>query len=155
MHRLRNEAKSIKIRNSLENFICKYNNDAAINSHFTYFEHNVISSNNLYDNIDRAPVKDLDDTDDMFHEEIDDNYIEEPKKVRAENEKVLLQIPVELLPCPQDVKTVTDRTYTHPSQNEVKDYRNFILSSKTNKLKACKIFLIPLIVALFAFKFVM
>lgn len=153
MHRLRNEAKSMKIRTSLENFLCKFNSEAVMNSHFTYFEHNVLTSNSLYENQNRDLVKDYAEETDMFHEEIDDTYVDEPKRPKAENERVLLQIPVELLPCPQDVKTVTDRTYTHPSQNEVKDYRNFILSASSKKEISIK-FTAVLIIAMFAVKFV-
>ncbi|RVE42134.1 hypothetical protein evm_013215 [Chilo suppressalis] len=132
MHKLRHEAKSTKVRNSLENFICKFSIDPSMNSHYTYFERTAISSNNLYgiDMEEKSQVKDyLDTSDDIFHDEIDDTYADEPKLAKKENEKTLLQIPIELLPCPQDVKSVTDRTYTYPSQNEAKDYRNLILSS--------------------------
>lgn len=66
---------------------------------------------------------------DELSEDTDDVYLDEPKKVKADNERTLLQIPVELLPCPAEVKSVTDRTYTYPSQNEAKDYRNLIHSS--------------------------
>lgn len=132
MHRLRHEAKSVRIRTSLENFVCKFNVDPALNAHFTYFERNVIGSNNLYDVDDKRHTKEYEDADDFFTE---DDEVDTKPKVRAENERTLLQIPVETLPCPQIVKTVTDRTYTHPSQNEVKDYRNFIQSSSACKLR--------------------
>lgn len=130
MHKLRHEAKSMKVRTSLENFVCKFSIDPSLNSHFTYFERSVINSNNLYEGDDKSQIKDYtDNSEDIFHDEIDDAYADEPKLVRKENEKTLLQIPIELLPCPQDVKSVTDRTYTYPSQNEAKDYRNLIQSS--------------------------
>ncbi|KAL0829408.1 hypothetical protein ABMA28_004181 [Loxostege sticticalis] len=130
MHKLRHEAKSIKVRTSLENFVCKFSIDPSLNSHFSYYERSVINSNTLYEGDDKSQIKDYsDNSDDIFHDEIDDAYADEPKLVRKENEKTLLQIPVEALPCPQDVKTVTDRTYTYPSQNEAKDYRNLIQSS--------------------------
>lgn len=130
MHKLRHEAKSIKVRTSLENFVCKFSIDPSLNSHFSYYERSVINSNTLYEGDEKSQIKDYsDNSDDIFHDEIDDAYADEPKLVRKENEKTLLQIPVEALPCPQDVKTVTDRTYTYPSQNEAKDYRNLIQSS--------------------------
>jgi hypothetical protein len=120
----------MKVRTSLENFICKLSVDPSLISHFTYFERSMINSNNLYEVDDKTQIKDYsDNSDDIFHDEIDDTYADEPKLVRKENEKTLLQIPIESLPCPQDVKSVTDRTYTYPSQNEAKDYRNLILSS--------------------------
>lgn len=132
MHKLRHEAKSVKVRTSLENFICKFNGEPSLNSHFTYFERSVIGSNNLYDSDDKSQIKDyVDNPDDFFQDEIEEAYFDEPKAVKDENERTLLQIPVETLPCPQDVKSVTDRTYTYPSQNEAKDYRNLILTSKT------------------------
>lgn len=124
MHKLRHEAKSIKVRMSLENFICKFNSDPALNSHLTYYER-MSTSNNL-DDIDKAR-NDLDG--DGEFSETEDLYVDEPKKIKADNEKTLLQIPVELLPCPAEVKSVTDRTYTYPSQNEAKDYRNLIHTS--------------------------
>lgn len=126
MHRLRHEAKSIKVRTSLENFVCKFNADPPLNPHFTYYER--IGSNNL-EEVDTRPKEE--DIDDVLLEDVDDTYIDEPKKAKAENERTLLQIPVELLPCPVDVKSVTDRTYTYPSQNEAKDYRNLIQTSAT------------------------
>ncbi|XP_049875595.1 connectin-like [Pectinophora gossypiella] len=132
MHRLRHEAKSVKVRTSLENFICKFNVDPSMNSHLAYFERSVISSNNLYEIDDKSDIKDYSDTDDFFHEEADEIY-DEPKLAKKANDKTLLQIPVELLPCPQEIKTVTDRTYTYPSQNEAKDYRNLILNSRSHK----------------------
>lgn len=149
MHRLRHEAKSVKVRTSLENFICKFNNPA-LNSHFAYFERSVISSNNLFEADDKSDIKDYPESnDELFHEEIDDSYVEEPKMAKKENERTLLQIPVELLPCPQDVKTVTDRTYTYPSQNEAKDYRNLILSSVSMTIGVnLYVFLFPLIILL-------
>lgn len=149
MHRLRHEAKSVKVRTSLENFICKFNNPA-LNSHFAYFERSVISSNNLFEADEKSDIKDYPESnDDFLHDEIDDSYVEEPKLVKKENERTLLQIPVELLPCPQDVKTVTDRTYTYPSQNEAKDYRNLILSSTSMTIGAnVYVFLFPLIILL-------
>lgn len=135
MHKLRHEAKSVKVRTSLENFICKFNVEPSLNSHFTYFERSVIGSNNLYDSDDKSQIRDYSDNpDDFFQDETDDAYVDEPKAVKGENERTLLQIPVETLPCPQDVKSVTDRTYTYPSQNEAKDYRNLIQSSKTTSI---------------------
>lgn len=135
MHKLRHEAKSVKVRTSLENFICKFNADPSLNSHFTYFERSVIGSNNLYDSDDKSQIRDYSDNpDDFFQDETDDAYVDEPKAVKGENERTLLQIPVETLPCPQDVKSVTDRTYTYPSQNEAKDYRNLIQSSKATSI---------------------
>ncbi|XP_050344131.1 connectin-like [Nymphalis io] len=125
MHKLRHEAKSIKVRMSLENFICKFNADPALSSHLTYYER--IGVNNNLEDTEKIR-NDLDAPDDIG-DEADDIYIDEPKKIRAENERTLLQIPVELLPCPAEVKSVTDRTYTYPSQNEAKDYRNLIQSS--------------------------
>lgn len=145
MHRLRHEAKSVKVRTSLENFVCKFNNPA-LNSHFAYFERSVISSNNLLEADDKSDIKDYpENNDDFFHE--DDGYVEESKLARKENERTLLQIPVELLPCPQDVKTVTDRTYTYPSQNEAKDYRNLILASTATIIGVnLYVFLFPLLI---------
>lgn len=135
MHKLRHEAKSVKVRTSLENFICKFIADPSLNSHFTYFERTVIGSNNLYNSDDKSQIRDYSDNpDDFFQDETDDAYVDEPKAVKGENERTLLQIPVETLPCPQDVKSVTDRTYTYPSQNEAKDYRNLIQSSKTTSI---------------------
>lgn len=135
MHRLRHEAKSVRVRTSLENFICKFNIDPSL-SHFTYFEKSLINTNNLLEAEDKSEIKDYsDNTEDVFHEEIDDSYADEPKLVKKENEKTLLQIPVELLPCPQDVKTVTDRTYTYPSQNEAIDYRNLIQASMSHTIE--------------------
>lgn len=133
MHKLRHEASSVKVRTSLENFICKFDAEPPLNSHFAYFERNVIGSNNLNEADDKSQIKDyLDNPDDFIPDESDDTYIDEPRASKAENERTLLQIPVETLPCPQDAKSVTDRTYTYPSQNEAKDYRNLIpsLSSK-------------------------
>lgn len=130
MYKLRHETTSIKVRTSLENFVCKFSIDPFLNSHLGYFERSVINSNNLYEADDKSQIKDYsDNSDDIFHDEMDDAYADEPKLARRENEKTLLQIPVELLPCPKDVKTVTDRTYTYPAQNEAKDYRNLIQSS--------------------------
>lgn len=123
MHKLRHEAKSIKVRTSLENFVCKFNTDTVISSHLTYYERMNIESN-----VEEEKIRN-DLNNDEFNEDSDDVYVEEPKRVKADNERTLLQIPVELLPCPAQVKTVTDRTYTYPSQNEAKDYRNLILSS--------------------------
>lgn len=125
MHKLRHEAKSIKVRTSLENFICKFSSDPAVSSHLTYYER-MSTSNNL-EEIEKMR-NDLDAPDELS-EDADDVYLDEPKKVKADNERTLLQIPVELLPCPAEVKSVTDRTYTYPSQNEAKDYRNLIHSS--------------------------
>lgn len=134
MHRLRHEAKSVRVRTSLENFICRFNIDPSL-SHFTYFEKSLINTNNLEVD-EKSEIKDYtDNSDDVFHEEIDDTYVDEPKLVKKENEKTLLQIPVELLPCPQDVKTVTDRTYTYPSQNEAIDYRNLIQASMSQTIE--------------------
>lgn len=131
MHKLRHEAKSVKVRTFLENFVCKFNVDPSLNSHFSYFERSLISTNNLHEGEERNTKDYTDNSDDIFHDEIDDTYTDDPKLVKSENERTLLQIPIELLPCPQDVKTVTDRTYTYPSQNEAKDYRNLIQSTKS------------------------
>ncbi|KAG6451284.1 hypothetical protein O3G_MSEX007053 [Manduca sexta] len=135
MHKLRHEAKSMKVRTSLENFICKFSGEPSLNSHFAYYERSVIGSNNLYEADDKSQIKDYSDNpDDFIQDETDDTYVDEPKSVKGENERTLLQIPVETLPCPQDVKSVTDRTYTYPSQNEAKDYRNLIQTSLTTTL---------------------
>ncbi|GBP84321.1 Connectin [Eumeta japonica] len=129
MHQLRNEAKSTKIRTSLENFLCKTSSDLTLGSHFTYFDGGAGASNRLTDD-DKTAANEYNEDLDEFGEE--ENYFVETKSTtRQENERSLLQIPVELLPCPQDTKTVTDRTYTHPSQNEVKDYRNLLFSSNS------------------------
>ncbi|XP_068631530.1 connectin-like [Battus philenor] len=131
MHKLRHEARSIKIRTSLENFVCKFTPDTGVNSHFTYYEKSIIGTNNLFLD-DKTQDKDYKgNPDDLFQDEIDEDFIDVPKIIKKENEKTLLQIPVELLPCPVAVKTATDRTYTYPSQNEAKDYRNLILTSKS------------------------
>lgn len=154
MHRLRHEAKSVKVRTSLENFICKFNIDPTLNSHFAYFERSVINTNNLFEVEDKSDIKDYSEgNDELIHEEIDDTYVEEPKLAKKENERTLLQIPVELLPCPQESKTVTDRTYTYPSQNEAKDYRNLIQSSiaKTVEVNFSVVFLALLILGPFFF----
>lgn len=144
MHKLRHEAKSVKVRTSLENFICKYNLEPPLNSQFTYFERSVIGSNDLYDTDDKGKIKDYsDNSEDFIQDDADESYVDEPKAVKGENERTLLQIPVESLPCPQDVKSVTDRTYTYPSQNEAKDYRNLISSSSNIHNK--NVYLIPLI----------
>ncbi|XP_026753745.2 connectin-like [Galleria mellonella] len=133
MHKLRHETKSIKTRTSLENFICKLSPDLALNSQLALFEKNVISPNNNY-NIDDKNADNFDDnSDDIFQDDMDETSAQEVQLVKKENEGTLLQIPIDLLPCPQDVK-VTDRTYTYPSQNEAKDYRNLIHSSKTSQL---------------------
>lgn len=135
MHKLRHEAKSVKVRTSLENFVCKFVVNPSLSSHFAYLETNAIGSNNFLESDDKSQIKDYaDEPEEFFHEEIDDTYVDEPKSVRGENERTLLQIPVELLPCPQDVKSVTDRTYTYPSQNEAKDYRNLIHASAASTL---------------------
>lgn len=129
MHKLRHEARSLKVRTSLENFICKF--DAKQPSSFPYFEKSDIGSNSLFDSDDRTHGKDY--SEDEFVNEETEEY-EEPRRSREENERTLLQIPVESLPCPQDAKSVTDRTYTYPSQNEAKDYRNLISSSATTNV---------------------
>ncbi|KPJ17266.1 Connectin [Papilio machaon] len=131
MHKLRHEARSIKVRTSLENFVCKFNIDPAMNSHLTYYEKTIIDTNNIFID-EKPPDKEYKDLDDL-QDDIDEEFIEEPKVIKKENERTLLQIPVELLPCPAVVNSVTDRTYTYPSQNEAKDYRNLILTSKSNK----------------------
>ncbi|XP_021203283.2 connectin [Bombyx mori] len=132
MHKLRHEAKSVKVRTSLENFVCKFTGDPSLSSHFTYFERNIIGSNDLYEVDVKSEMKDYSDNpDDFVHDETEDTYVDEPKSVKEDDERTLLQIPVETLPCPQDVKSVTDRTYTYPSQNEAKDYRNLIQSTST------------------------
>ncbi|XP_013145440.1 PREDICTED: connectin-like [Papilio polytes] len=131
MHKLRHEARSIKVRTSLENFVCKFNIDPAMNSHLTYYEKSIVDTNNIFID-EKPPDKEYKDSDDV-HDDLDEEFIEEPKVIKKENERTLLQIPVELLPCPAAVKSVTDRTYTYPSQNEAKDYRNLILTSKSNK----------------------
>lgn len=133
MYRLRHEAKSVRIRTALENFLCKFNGDPAVNAHFTYFDRNLIGSNNLYDVDDKNNLKEYEDTEDVFSDDIDVANIK--TTVSAANQRALLQIPVESLPCPQIVNTVTDRTYTHPSQNEVKDYRNFFQISSARQFK--------------------
>lgn len=124
MHKLRHEANSIKVRTSLEKFICKFNIDPASNYHLIFNEHASVSSQ--FSETEKF-TNELDD--DRFNDDNDENYIEEPKKIRGDNEKTLLQIPVEFLPCPAEVKSVTDRTYTYPSQNEAKDYRNLLPST--------------------------
>ncbi|CAK1582530.1 unnamed protein product [Parnassius mnemosyne] len=135
MHKLRHEARSIKVRTALENFVCKFNADPSINVHLTFYEKSVIESNNLFED-DKNHDKDYkDNLDDLFQDETEEEFVEEPKIIRKENEKTLLQIPVELLPCPAATKSVTDKTYTYPSQNEAKDYRNLIITS--NSYKAC------------------
>lgn len=145
MHKLRHEARSVKVRTSLENFICKFDAEPPLNSHFTYFERSVIGSNNLYEADDKSQIKDYSDNpDDFIQEESDDTYVDEPKASKGENERTLLQIPVETLPCPQDTKSVTDRTYTYPSQNEAKDYRNLILSSSSKLGVSFDLLLLPL-----------
>lgn len=143
----------MRIKDSLENFVCKYNSEAILNSQFSYFEHNIISTNNLFEQHNHeASPKDYDE--DLFVEDTDENDIQEPDKVRDENDKVLLQIPLELLPCSQEVKTVTDRTYTHPSQNEVKDYRNFILSKSSDNRFSVKV-LIVFVQSVFGVKYIL
>ncbi|XP_059062819.1 connectin-like [Achroia grisella] len=135
MHKLRHETRSTKTRTSLENFACKLSTDLVLNSQLALFEKSVISANNNY-NVDNKNLENLDDnTDDIFQDEIDENNLQEIEIVKKENEGTLLQIPIDLLPCPQDVK-VTDRTYTYPSQNEAKDYRNLIHSSPGSFLYA-------------------
>lgn len=145
MHKLRHEARSVKVRTSLENFICKFDAKQPLNSHFTYYERSVIGSNNLYEADDRSQIKDYSEADDFIHEESDDAY-DEPKSSKGENDRTLLQIPVETLPCPQVTKSVTDRTYTYPSQNEAKDYRNLILSSSTKVEASFDLFLLPFMI---------
>ncbi|CAF4831254.1 unnamed protein product [Pieris macdunnoughi] len=144
MHKLRNEAKSIKVRTSLENFLCKLNFTLLPNSHFTYYER--IDTKN---NVDSDKIKDDAENTEEFHDEIDESYLDEPKKVRGDNERTLLQIPVELLPCPAEVKSVTDRTYTYPSQNEAKDYRNLITTSSISTIGVnISVFLLSLLLLL-------
>lgn len=134
MHKLRHEARSIKVRTSLENFVCKLSAGPEMNSHTKFYEKNAIGMNELFlDN--KNEVRDYrDNIDDSLQDELDEEFVDEPKSVKKENEKTLLQIPVELLPCPPAVKSVTDRTYTYPSQNEAKDYRNLIFTSQSMKM---------------------
>ncbi|XP_038212677.1 connectin-like [Zerene cesonia] len=144
MHKLRHETKSSKVRTSFENFVCKFNSDLSPNSHFTYYER--IDTKN---NIDSDKIRDDADNTDEFHDEIDESYLDEPKRVRGDNERTLLQIPVELLPCPAEVKSVTDRTYTYPSQNEAKDYRNLITTSSISPVGInISVFLLSLLLLL-------
>lgn len=145
MHKLRHEARSIKVRTSLENFICKFDAKQPLSSHFTYYERSAIGSNSLYETDDRTQIKEYSEADDFIHEESDDVY-DEPKASKGEDDKTLLQIPVETLPCAQDTKSVTDRTYTYPSQNEAKDYRNLILSSSTKIGANFNLLLLPLMI---------
>ncbi|XP_061717880.1 connectin-like [Cydia pomonella] len=152
MHKLRHEASSIKVRTSLEKFVCKFSSNPSLNAHFAYFESNSINSNILPENDDKSQIKDYsDEPDEFFHEEIDDN--DEPKLTKGENERTLLQIPVELLPCPQDVKSVTDRTYTYPSQNEAKDYRNLIQPSTASASQLILNFALPALPVLMLFRY--
>lgn len=144
MHKLRHEAKSIKVRMSLENFICKFTADPSLSSHFAYYER--MGVNNNLD--DAEKIRNDLEAPDEIGDEIDDIYIEEPKKIRADNERTLLQIPVELLPCPAEVKSVTDRTYTYPSQNEAKDYRNLIQSSSIPSVDST-IFVLSILLLIF------
>ncbi|CAH2041139.1 unnamed protein product, partial [Iphiclides podalirius] len=136
MHKLRHEAKSIRVRTSLENFVCKLNSDPVMNSHLMFYEKSEIGYNDFFLD-DKNQIRDYkDNTEDSIQDELDEEFVDEPKLMKKENEKTLLQIPVELLPCPAVVKSVTDRTYTYPSQNEAKDYRNLILTSQTSKMSA-------------------
>lgn len=114
-------------------------------SHFAYYERSVVNTNNLYVVDEKSDMKDY-DPDDNVQDEMDETDSEESKLAKKENEKTLLQIPVELLPCPQDTKTVTDRTYTYPSQNEAKDYRNLIQTSLSTRVVAnLTVFLLSLL----------
>lgn len=142
MHKLRHEARSVKVRTSLENFICKFDAKQPLSSHFTYYERSAIGSNSLYEADDKTQMKEYSEADDFIHEESDDVY-DEPKTSKGDDDRTLLQIPVETLPCPQDAKSVTDRTYTYPSQNEAKDYRNLILSSSAEVGTYFDLFLLP------------
>ncbi|CAK1543257.1 unnamed protein product [Leptosia nina] len=113
MYKLHNEASSIKVKTSLEQFVCKFNSDFS-NSQFPFYQRIDIKNNLGRDKCKKDPED--------FHDEIDDNDLDESRKV-GDSKRTLLQIPVELLPCPNEVRSVTGRTYTYPSQNEAKDYR--------------------------------
>lgn len=118
--------------------------DPSLSSHFAYYER--MGVNNNLD--DAEKIRNDLEAPDEIGDEIDDIYIEEPKKIRADNERTLLQIPVELLPCPAEVKSVTDRTYTYPSQNEAKDYRNLIQSSSIPSVDST-IFVLSILLLIF------
>ncbi|CAG9101443.1 unnamed protein product [Plutella xylostella] len=142
MHRLRHEARSVRLRTSLERFVCKATGPPPPNSHYFYERNNIGA--NLYEVEDKSDLKEFPEEVDEFHDELDE--VDTKPRAAGENERTLLQIPVESLPCPQLVKTVTDRTFTHPSQNEVKDYRNMIHTSSAFTVHASFILILVAVV---------
>lgn len=152
MHMLRNDTKSEKIRSSLEQVTCHLepefpaknlindllNKPSAQHSVKKQIVHQY--ENRIHEKTHNSMTSEeqnlnrQDNTDQDKEEYNDDNYddaqqdgtndVEVPTEVKEEKDdkKHLFQIPLNLLPCPEELRDSTDSP--SPSQGEVKDYRN-------------------------------
>lgn len=117
---LRNETKSRRVKAALERSVC------IIDSKHKELDENKIESTTLFKN---EPVNFGIDKNYEENEEFDDDkmYDDTPvisanTDVKIEYRKKLLDIPYDLLPCPQKL-TLSDNSISPPTQDEVKYYK--------------------------------
>ncbi|XP_077291461.1 uncharacterized protein LOC143914925 [Arctopsyche grandis] len=155
MHALRNDTKNDQTQLSLEQITCSldpsqlhvdhaltkqkmmggvpldHNLDNQI--HDKKASHKVYNQKSTLDYVDtvESPYKGNAD-EEIYDEAQKDGNPAQHNKTKKENQKLLFQIPIEQLPCPEELKDSTDAPLLRPSRGEVKDFRG--INSGTYKV---------------------
>lgn len=144
MHMLRNDTKSEKVRSSLEHVTCHLEPDLYGNiplpeeetkstlatvHHHHQKQYMSQHKNHISEKAGNRMSND-DHDDETENEEYDDEIFEDPQQdssnmeTNNKNQRHLFQIPIDLLPCPEELRDSTDAPLSRLSQGEIKDYRN-------------------------------
>lgn len=155
MHALRNDTKNEKTKESLEQIICfvepsqlhldhalikqkaiegssvdhNVGNQLQDKDYSRTTTHKIVSQKTTYEYVDEATFKgDLEN--EMFDDaQKDTSDSANHNQTRIGIQKRLFQIPVEMLPCPEELKDSTEAPLLRPSRGEVKDFRGVSSSS--------------------------
>lgn len=150
VHALRNDTKNDKTKGSLEQISCTLESSthddfsdnsverAKQNKAFGHAPDNRLHEKSKHKVLSQKSTIEYLDTPDTFKEGLDDEAYDEPHKdvsnhltkahndtavAKNRNKKHLFQIPIETLPCSEELKDSTEAPLSRPSRGEVKDFR--------------------------------
>lgn len=140
---LRNDTKSEKVRSSLEHVTCHlepdlYGNIPLPEEHMKttpatvhhHQKHYMSQHHNHHLEKDGQRMSNDDQYDEAETREYDEETYDDQQQdssnpvTNNKNQRHLFQIPIDLLPCPEELRDSTDAPLSRLSQGEIKDYRN-------------------------------
>lgn len=167
MHALRNDTKSENTKVSLEQIKCfvepsqlhldhaltkqKVMGGSSVDHHVENkiqdkkFIPKIVSQKTTYEYVDEGTYKGGPE-DEMYDDaQKDTSNPANHNQTRVGIQKRLFQIPVELLPCPEELNDSTESPLLRPSRGEVKDFRGINSSSMSCRFDSDKVIFVLLL----------